>query len=159
MSASDSAFSESERASRLGKCKDGEGIRIRVTLFVIFHNDWSRDSSFSLHCSFLPFFSQYRPLEAIDLDIRTGVPRDLPLPAQPVGTGSTLGSTSPYGLLDDDGQLLDALIECLLVVHCGIPRESVFEASLESEPVHSREIGAVQQPLIRLSTHGVGQDR
>jgi hypothetical protein len=88
----------------------------------------------------------------------------LPLPPQPVlqayfilntseqrwprvGRGSTLGSRYRCGLLDGTGQLLDALVDCLLVVYRGNPWESLIKASLDCSPVYSPEVGAFQQVL------------
>jgi hypothetical protein len=35
-------------------------------------------------------------------------------------------------------------VDCLLVDHEGVSRESVFKAGLQCSPVHSREVGAVR---------------
>jgi hypothetical protein len=61
-------------------------------------------------------------------------------------------------LLDGTGQLVNALIDCLLVVYRGIHRESVFKASSESVPVHSHEDGEVEWVSKGCSTRGVDQD-
>jgi hypothetical protein len=94
------------------------------------------------------------------MGFRSGIPRNLPLPPQPVlqayfiiytsgkweswvGTWSTPDSRCHCGLLGGAGHLLDALVDCLLAHHHGISWESVFKAGLECSPVDSREVGAV----------------
>jgi hypothetical protein len=78
-----------------------------------------------------------RPLEAVDLGFQSGAPRDLPLPpvlqayfilntsgkkGPWVGTWSAPWSRCRCGLVDGAGQLLKALVDCLLVDTTGFPR-------------------------------------
>jgi hypothetical protein len=57
-----------------------------------------------------------------------------------MSTASTRGRTCLSGLMNGGSQLLDALVDCLLVVYRGIPQKSVLKASLECRPVHSRDV-------------------
>jgi hypothetical protein len=91
------------------------------------------------------------------MGFQSGVSSDLPLPRQPilqtysaVNTGGrrrqlvdtklTLGSRCRCGVLDGAGQLVQASVDWILVVYYSIPRDSLFKASLESSPDHSREV-------------------
>ena len=101
----------------------------------------------------------HRPLQAVDLSSQRGVPGDLPLPLQlvlnaylilnasryrrlRVVTQATLGSRCCQSLQNGAGEVINARVDCHLVVQFRIECYLIFQVSLEVGPVSAPEVGA-----------------